>query len=64
MTNTEIEDLLKDLARSFLTQNDMFGELLKQHKQLLDSLKLVAVSLNNLQDRMAAMEKLNSINTN
>jgi hypothetical protein len=44
--------------------NDMFGLLLKQQNDLMVSLKLVAISVNSLHERVMSLEKLNSISTN
>lgn len=64
MTRTELEKhlavntaLVRDLA-------DALAKLVDNVNIITVQLKLIAVSLNNLQDRMAVIEKMNAINTN
>jgi len=56
--------LVDNMSRVLKEHNDMFGLLLQQQKDLMVSLKLVAVSMNNLHERVMSLEKLNSISTN
>ena len=56
--------LMDNISAVLKEHNDMFGLLLQQHKDLLVSLKLLAHSLDNLQERMVSMEKFNCISKN
>jgi len=55
---------MEHIALVLKEHNDMFGLLREQQKDLLNSLKLVAISMNSLHERVIALEKLNSISTN
>jgi hypothetical protein len=57
-------DTMEHISMVLKEHNDMFGLLLNQQKDLIVSLKLIAVSMDSLHLRLVAIEKLNSINKN
>jgi hypothetical protein len=64
MKDNELINHLDHIGLVLKEHNDMFGLLLKQQNDLMVSLKLVAISMNSLHERVMSLEKLNSISTN
>jgi len=61
MRKSEMEELVWKIGGALVKLTDVVDSIADQHKTLIESLKLAAISLNNLQDRMASMEKFNAI---